>query len=116
MKKMMIGMVAVVAIALGLNTAEASAAWQTRTTWRWDPICRKYVPVVERVWLPVYPPPPICVLPFADSPIGHPHTGRPPVWGPQPHRPPIGHPYSSLRNPNINQRPPIQGTQFPFRR
>jgi hypothetical protein len=41
-------------LALGVAPQEASAAWVTRTSHRWDPHCGRYVAYQERVWVPDY--------------------------------------------------------------
>jgi hypothetical protein len=52
MRKVVIGGLAAVVVALGLTASNVSAAWVTRTAYRWDPACSRYVPVAERVWVP----------------------------------------------------------------
>ena len=52
MRKLVMGGLAAVIVTLGLTTTPASAAWVTRTAYRWDPACCRYVPVTERVWVP----------------------------------------------------------------
>jgi hypothetical protein len=52
MRKLIIGALAAVAVALGLTASNASAAWVNRTVYRWDPVYGQYVPVVEQVWVP----------------------------------------------------------------
>jgi hypothetical protein len=52
MRKLILGGVAAVVVALGITMGNASAAWVTRTAYRWDPLIGQYVPVAERVWVP----------------------------------------------------------------
>jgi hypothetical protein len=68
MKKFIIGGIAAVVLALGFTAGNASADWVTRTRYRWDPECGRYVAVAERVWVPdvvvpapVYPAPGVYV-------------------------------------------------------
>jgi hypothetical protein len=51
-KKLLLGLVAAAGLALGFTPQQASAAWVTRTTYRWDPHCCRYVAYEERVWVP----------------------------------------------------------------
>jgi hypothetical protein len=51
-KKLILGAVAAVGLALGFAPQEASAAWVTRTAYRWDPHCGHHVAYQERVWVP----------------------------------------------------------------
>jgi hypothetical protein len=52
MNKFLLAMVVAVAGILGLASQPASAAWVTRTDWRWDPCCGRYIPHVRTVWVP----------------------------------------------------------------
>ena len=52
MRKLVMGGLVAVAVALGLTASYASAAWVTRIAYRWDPGCGRYVRVAERVWVP----------------------------------------------------------------
>jgi len=52
MRKLVVGAVAAVALALGFAASNASADWVTRTVYRWDPAVGGYVPVAQRVWVP----------------------------------------------------------------
>ncbi len=52
MKTYLLGAVAAVAVTLGLFSQSASAHWETRTTYKWDPYCCKYVCFSERFWVP----------------------------------------------------------------
>lgn len=52
MKKVLLTMVAAVGGTLGLASQPASAAWVTRTDWRWDACCGRYIPHVRTVWVP----------------------------------------------------------------
>jgi hypothetical protein len=65
MKKFMIVAIAAVVIGLGISAGSASAAWITRTVYRWDPVVGGYVPVVQRIWVPdpVYYEAPVYVAP-----------------------------------------------------
>ena len=52
MRKLMIGGLATVALALGLSGGTASADWVVRTRYVFDPVVGGYVPVTQRVWVP----------------------------------------------------------------
>lgn len=52
MKKLIIGGIAAIVLALGFTASNASAEWVARTSFRWDPVCGRYIAVVERVWIP----------------------------------------------------------------
>ena len=52
MRKLIIGGLAAVVVALGLTASNASAGWVNRTVYRYDPVAGVYVPVVEPVWVP----------------------------------------------------------------
>jgi hypothetical protein len=50
-KKLLFAALAAVGLALGAAQS-ASAAWVTRTVYRWDAHCGRYVPCQERYWVP----------------------------------------------------------------
>jgi hypothetical protein len=52
MRAFLLGAVAAVALALCMAPQQASAYWATRTTYKWDPYCCRYVPCTERYWVP----------------------------------------------------------------
>jgi hypothetical protein len=52
MRRLLIGGLAAVALALGLAAGTVSADWVVRTRYVWDYACGSYVPVTERVWVP----------------------------------------------------------------
>jgi hypothetical protein len=52
MRKLVIGGIAAIVLALGFTAGNASAYWTTRTVYRWDPVYAAYLPVTERVWVP----------------------------------------------------------------
>jgi hypothetical protein len=51
-KRLILGAVAAIGLALGFAPSDASAAWVTRTSYRWDPYCSRYIAYEERVWVP----------------------------------------------------------------
>ena len=52
MRKFILGGFAAMALVLGFTATNASADWVTRTRYRWDPVCGRYIAVAERVWIP----------------------------------------------------------------
>lgn len=52
MRTWLLSAMAALGIGLGATASDASAAWVYQTAYRWDPVCRQYVPVPERVWVP----------------------------------------------------------------
>jgi hypothetical protein len=51
-KTFLLAAVAALGLGLGFMPQEASARWVTRTSYRWDPCCCRYVPYTERYWVP----------------------------------------------------------------
>lgn len=60
MKRLIVGTVGAVVVALGL-APQASAYWATRVSYRWDPVCGRYIAHSRRVWIPDCAPPPVIV-------------------------------------------------------
>jgi hypothetical protein len=52
MRKLLFGAVAAVGLGLGFLPTYASAAWVTRTAYRWDPVCHHYVAYPVQTWVP----------------------------------------------------------------
>ncbi len=60
MKKLLLGAVAAVGLALGFAPQQASAHWERRAVYRWDPGCCRYVVTYHRYWVA---PPRVVVAP-----------------------------------------------------
>jgi hypothetical protein len=52
MRKLLLAGVAALGLGLCFIPTDASAAWVTRTAYRWDPACHRYVAYPVRTWVP----------------------------------------------------------------
>ena len=56
--KRLFGTITAVGLSLVGLAQPAAASWETRTAYRWDPACCRYVACQERVWVPDCAPTP----------------------------------------------------------
>jgi hypothetical protein len=52
MKTLLIGSVVAVALLLGVGAGQASAGWEYRTGYRFDPHCGRFIAYQQRIWVP----------------------------------------------------------------